>query len=135
MSPSPLKKTLQSTAGRRSPWDAALPTTYTGVQNVSRSAWVKTDAASMCVSTDAAVALPFCWFCVLPTRCEVHSVPPVPPSGAHLCSVGACLQPWAYLLSKSHRYQNDPNLRLSTLEVGTLLRSFHHLTFVRKYLV
>ena len=48
-----------------------------GVQNVPRSAWVKTDAANKtanatCVETRRRF---------LPTRCEVHSVPPVPRGG------------------------------------------------------
>jgi hypothetical protein len=47
----------------------------TGVQNVPRSAWVKTDVASQQMSR-----LPFCWQRrFLPTRCEVHSAPPLPP--------------------------------------------------------
>ena len=52
-----------------------------GVQNVPRSVWVKTDAASKtanatCVETQNQF---------LPTRCEVQFVLPVPP-GVHLWS-------------------------------------------------
>jgi hypothetical protein len=51
-----------------------------GVQNVPHSTWIKTDAAAD-VSQQTS-RLPFYWQRrFLPTRCEVHSVPPVPTSG------------------------------------------------------
>jgi hypothetical protein len=60
------------------------------VQNVPSSEWVKTDAASkMANATSVETRLPerrqF-----LPTRCEVHSVPPVPPQ---VPTTGATLFP------------------------------------------
>jgi hypothetical protein len=53
------------------------------VQNVLRSAWVKTEATSVCLNRRR-----ICRFAgsvsFLPTRCEVHSIPSVSPPGAHL---------------------------------------------------
>jgi hypothetical protein len=47
-----------------------------GVHHVSRSAWVKTDAASRRISTDVSFAV---LLAAAPKRCEVHSVPLYPP--------------------------------------------------------
>jgi hypothetical protein len=71
-----------------------------GVQNVPSSAWAKTYATSQ-----QTLRLPFCWERgFLPTRCEVHSVPPVPlrcplvgGSGRYLLVVVAV-----------HRHLDDP---------------------------